>query len=136
MKEVFETCDRQWRGIGMIPQSGWRLNADYADYDAEKRFEVLGITTVESPLCRSGEVLQDDQTQRVLGVRQGMHSPFTLGRPDGLQRGGARRTTSSVGLRSARDRAPGPGELDLPVALRDQTSIVMGHGGEGGCRPN
>ncbi|MBK9434938.1 MAG: hydrogenase formation protein HypD [Micrococcales bacterium] len=56
--EVFETCDRQWRGIGMIPQSGWRLNADYADYDAEKRFEVLGITTVESPLCRSGEVLQ------------------------------------------------------------------------------
>ena len=57
VKEVFETCDRQWRGIGMIPQSGWRLNADYADYDAEKRFEVLGITTVESPLCRSGEVL-------------------------------------------------------------------------------
>ena len=56
--EVFETCDRQWRGIGMIPQSGWRLNADYADYDAEKRFEVLDITTVESPLCRSGEVLQ------------------------------------------------------------------------------
>jgi len=56
--EVFETCDRQWRGIGMIPQSGWRLNADYADYDAEKRFEVLDITTMESPLCRSGEVLQ------------------------------------------------------------------------------
>jgi hydrogenase expression/formation protein HypD len=56
--EVFETCDRMWRGIGMIPQSGWRLNADYADYDAEKRFDVLGITTVESPLCRSGEVLQ------------------------------------------------------------------------------
>ena len=56
--EVFETCDRQWRGIGMIPQSGWRLNAHYADYDAEKRFEVLDITTMESPLCRSGEVLQ------------------------------------------------------------------------------
>ena len=56
--EVFETCDRQWRGIGMIPQSGWRLNADYADHDAEKRFEVLDITTTESPLCRSGEVLQ------------------------------------------------------------------------------
>ena len=56
--EVFETCDRQWRGIGMIPQSGWRLNADYANYDAEKRFEVLDITTMESPLCRSGEVLQ------------------------------------------------------------------------------
>jgi hydrogenase expression/formation protein HypD len=58
VNEVFETCDRAWRGIGMIPQSGWRLNADYADYDAEKRFEVLGITATESPLCRSGEVLQ------------------------------------------------------------------------------
>jgi hydrogenase expression/formation protein HypD len=42
----------------LIPQSGWRLNADYADYDAEQRFEVQGITTTESPLCRSGEVLQ------------------------------------------------------------------------------
>jgi hydrogenase expression/formation protein HypD len=58
IREVFETCDRQWRGIGMIPQSGWQLNADYADYDAERRFEVLDITTAESPLCRSGEVLQ------------------------------------------------------------------------------
>lgn len=58
VREVFETCDRTWRGIGMIPQSGWRLNADYADFDAEKRFDVLDITTVESPLCRSGEVLQ------------------------------------------------------------------------------
>jgi hydrogenase expression/formation protein HypD len=58
VREVFETCDRTWRGIGMIPQSGWRLNADYAEFDAEKRFDVLDITTVESPLCRSGEVLQ------------------------------------------------------------------------------
>jgi hydrogenase expression/formation protein HypD len=56
--EVFTTCDRQWRGIGMIPASGWRLSEQYADYDAERRFEVLDITTRESPLCRSGEVLQ------------------------------------------------------------------------------
>ena len=35
-----------------------QLEQGRADYDAEKRFEVLGITTVESPLCRSGEVLQ------------------------------------------------------------------------------
>jgi hydrogenase expression/formation protein HypD len=58
VSEVFETCDRQWRGIGMIPQSGWRLSAAYADFDAEQRFEVGGIVTQESPLCRSGEVLQ------------------------------------------------------------------------------
>ena len=56
--EVFETCDRAWRGIGVIPMSGWRLRPEFADYDAELRFDVSGIHTEESSLCRSGEVLQ------------------------------------------------------------------------------
>ena len=56
--EVFETCDRQWRGIGMIPRSGWRLSPAYADFDAEKRFDVEGILAEEPSECRSGEVLQ------------------------------------------------------------------------------
>ncbi len=56
--EVFTTCDRQWRGIGMIERSGWRLSEDFADLDAEQRFDVAGVTAVESPLCRAGEVLQ------------------------------------------------------------------------------
>jgi hydrogenase expression/formation protein HypD len=55
---VFEVTDRVWRGIGMIPMSGWRLSEEYRFYDAEYRFEVQGIETKESPLCRSGEVLQ------------------------------------------------------------------------------
>ena len=58
VREVFTTCDRAWRGIGTIPASGWRLSDAYADYDAELRFEVTGIHAEESPLCRSGEVLQ------------------------------------------------------------------------------
>ncbi len=56
--DVFETCDRAWRGIGMIPQSGWELSPRYAEFDAERRFDVAGIHTEESGLCRSGEVLQ------------------------------------------------------------------------------
>lgn len=56
--EVFETTDRAWRGIGIIPGSGWRLTDKYRGFDAEARFDVGGINTVESPLCRSGEVLQ------------------------------------------------------------------------------
>jgi hydrogenase expression/formation protein HypD len=56
--EVFQTCDRAWRGIGMIPDSGWRLAPGYAQFDAETRFDVGHITAVESPSCRSGEVLQ------------------------------------------------------------------------------
>jgi hydrogenase expression/formation protein HypD len=58
VREVFEPCDRQWRGIGMIPQSGWRLSPGYAAFDAERRFQVSGIETTESPLCHAGEVLQ------------------------------------------------------------------------------
>ena len=42
----------------MIPQSGWRLRRAYAEFDAERRFDVAGIVTTESELCRAGEVLQ------------------------------------------------------------------------------
>ena len=58
VRDVFTTCDRAWRGIGTIPASGWRLSDDYAQYDAELRFDVTGIVAEESALCRSGEVLQ------------------------------------------------------------------------------
>jgi hydrogenase expression/formation protein HypD len=58
LRDVFEVTDRTWRGIGMIPQSGWRLSERYRDFDAEHRFDVGGIRTAESTLCRSGEVLQ------------------------------------------------------------------------------
>ncbi len=58
LRDVFEVTDRTWRGIGMIPDSGWRLSQRYADFDAETRFSVTGIHTAESSLCRSGEVLQ------------------------------------------------------------------------------
>jgi hydrogenase expression/formation protein HypD len=56
--EVFEVTDRAWRGIGVIPRSGWRLNAEYREFDAELRFKTEGIRTVESPLCHAGEVLR------------------------------------------------------------------------------
>ena len=58
LADVFEVTDRSWRGIGMIPQSGWRLSPAYRDFDAQYRFSVTGIHTDESALCRSGEVLQ------------------------------------------------------------------------------
>lgn len=58
LSEVFEVSDRAWRGIGVIPQSGWRLSQAYHDFDAEYRFDVHDIRTQESSLCRSGEVLQ------------------------------------------------------------------------------
>jgi hydrogenase expression/formation protein HypD len=56
--EVFEECDRTWRGIGMIPMSGWRLRPEFSAFDAEKRFDVGDIKTKESPLCIAGQILQ------------------------------------------------------------------------------
>jgi len=56
--EVFEDCDRTWRGIGVIPMSGWRLRPEFAAFDAEKRFDVGTIQTKESPLCIAGQILQ------------------------------------------------------------------------------
>lgn len=56
--EVYEICDRPWRGLGVLPRSGLRLRAAYRDMDAESRFAVQTITAVEPAECRSGEVLQ------------------------------------------------------------------------------
>ncbi|MBX9604560.1 MAG: hydrogenase formation protein HypD [Bryobacteraceae bacterium] len=58
LAEVFEECDRAWRGIGVIPRSGWRISPAYREFDAEHRFQVSDIRTIESPLCRSGDVLR------------------------------------------------------------------------------
>jgi len=58
LADIFEVTDRAWRGIGVIPGSGWRLASRYRDFDAEHRFSVEGITTLEPAECRSGEVLQ------------------------------------------------------------------------------
>ena len=56
--EVFEPSDQKWRGIGLIPSSGLRLRAEYAEFDAERRFEVAEIAADEPAECLAGEVLQ------------------------------------------------------------------------------
>jgi len=58
IEAVFEPCDRAWRGVGLIPQSGWRLRPEFAAYDAERRFEMEVASVLESPLCQAGLVLQ------------------------------------------------------------------------------
>jgi len=58
IERVFENCDRKWRGIGVIPDSGWRLREAFAEFDAETRWDVADIQPQESPLCIAGEILQ------------------------------------------------------------------------------
>src|SRR5205807_2575249 len=56
--DVFEVCDRKWRGVGIIPKSGYKLRYEYRAHDAERLFEVDDIETQESPTCISGQVLK------------------------------------------------------------------------------
>jgi hydrogenase expression/formation protein HypD len=58
IKEVFRVVNRKWRGIGEIGSSGVGLRPEYAEYDAELRFNVGGYTAEESPLCISGLIMQ------------------------------------------------------------------------------
>jgi hydrogenase expression/formation protein HypD len=58
IEDVFEICDRKWRGVGIIPKSGYKLRYEYRDHDAEWLFEVDAIETDESTECISGQVLR------------------------------------------------------------------------------
>jgi hydrogenase expression/formation protein HypD len=55
--EVYEICDRPWRGLGVLAMSGLRLRSEYHDMDAERRFRSTAPASVEPAECRSGEVL-------------------------------------------------------------------------------
>jgi hydrogenase expression/formation protein HypD len=58
MAEVFDVCDRKWRGVGPIPQSGYRLRPEYARFDADLIFGLEQMTAEEPAECISAQVLQ------------------------------------------------------------------------------
>lgn len=55
--DVFEACDREWRGLGCMPRGGLRLREAWRDFDAERRFIASPLPILETVHCRSGEVL-------------------------------------------------------------------------------
>ncbi len=57
VEEVFEVCDRKWRGIGEIPMSGMRISSSFAAYDAERVFGLEERTVEESKDCIAAQVL-------------------------------------------------------------------------------
>lgn len=62
--EVFEVCDRKWRGVGAIPSSGLKLRPEFQAHDAELRFEVENLTVEEATVCISGAVLRGQKKPR------------------------------------------------------------------------
>ncbi|MFV8753563.1 hydrogenase formation protein HypD [Nannocystaceae bacterium ST9] len=57
--EVFEPRETfEWRGLGSIAESGVQLRAAWAEFDAERRFAVPGVTHRDPEACQCGEVLR------------------------------------------------------------------------------
>jgi hydrogenase expression/formation protein HypD len=60
LDDVYEPCDRPWRGLGIVPRGGLRLRAKWAQFDAERKFalRMLPLPILKDRCeCRSGEVL-------------------------------------------------------------------------------
>lgn len=53
LRPIFE-----WRGLGTIAESALKLRPEFADWDAELRFEVPGIRVADPKACQCGEVLR------------------------------------------------------------------------------
>ena len=57
-ERVFEVVDRDWRGLGPIPASGWALREEFHAYDAPRRFGLGAAPAAEPGECISGSILR------------------------------------------------------------------------------
>ncbi|MCM8800872.1 MAG: hydrogenase formation protein HypD [Candidatus Omnitrophica bacterium] len=58
LKRVFEIDDADWRGLGIIKKSGYRLNKKYQEFDAKYKFKIKEKKSEEAKGCLCGQVLR------------------------------------------------------------------------------
>lgn len=58
LREVFQVGDQDWRGIGVIPSSGYQLQPDYARFDARKKFKLVSKPGKADERCIAGDILK------------------------------------------------------------------------------
>ena len=58
MGAVFEPSPANWRGIGVVPESGLRLRKEYQGFDAELCFDFDPGPTIEPKGCLCGDILR------------------------------------------------------------------------------
>ena len=68
MAEMLEPCDQEWRGIGIIPQSGLKLKPAFEAYDAALKFPISVLPVSEQTGCIAGEIMR--------GLRQPADCPL------------------------------------------------------------
>ncbi|MDI6854013.1 MAG: hydrogenase formation protein HypD [Deltaproteobacteria bacterium] len=60
LEKVFEPTEANWRGLGVIPESGVKLREEFSQADASVRFReiVAAVPPARPSACRCGEVLR------------------------------------------------------------------------------
>jgi hydrogenase expression/formation protein HypD len=58
INEFLEISDADWRGLGIIPQSGLALKEKYSNYDASRKFKLTTKAPKTIKNCRCGDVLK------------------------------------------------------------------------------
>lgn len=57
--EVFELRRTfEWRGLGLVPYSALKIKSDYADFDAEQRFQIPAVSIADNKACECGAILR------------------------------------------------------------------------------
>ena len=58
MEQVFYPAGSDWRGLGQIPDSGYAIRNEYAQWDAMKKFSLSPAEEKEIPGCRCAQVIR------------------------------------------------------------------------------
>jgi hydrogenase expression/formation protein HypD len=64
MDTVFEAGEANWRGMGMVPDSGLKIRSIYEQFDAEKNFDIKPEPAKEPKGCICGAVLRGISTPK------------------------------------------------------------------------
>ena len=58
MEEIFEPCDSEWRGLGILQNSGLKIREEYSDFDADYRFKIPEFPDAkDNPACQCDKVI-------------------------------------------------------------------------------
>jgi hydrogenase expression/formation protein HypD len=58
IEEVFIPCDSEWRGLGVIPDSGLIPSESYNRFDAQRQIPVEIAVPKENPACICGDIMR------------------------------------------------------------------------------
>jgi hydrogenase expression/formation protein HypD len=62
LSQIFEPCDELWRGFGIIPGSGLKLQREYEEFNVESMIPVDIKLSEENGSCICGDILRGLKT--------------------------------------------------------------------------